>query len=142
MALLAGSSCAAADALKRRDLEDGVFKHHLELRWSRTAKAAAFVHPELQSEFVENWTTRADALEVSTLDVVNIQSLEKDGVKSAEVTVLITWVDRQTMSVRESVLDERWLYLDGRWVVEKPIMPEDIIAKGKAPSAAGPRGLR
>jgi hypothetical protein len=132
------TGCAAADALQRRDLEDGVFKHHLELRWSRTAKAAAFVHPDLQNEFVESWTERASMLEISTLDVVNIQAMqdEETGEKTAQVTVLVTWVQRDTMSVRESVVDERWVHADGKWVVEKPLLPEDIIARGKAPSAA------
>jgi hypothetical protein len=102
----------------RDDLTVTLSTHHIDLRWGRLGNAALAVKPEMRAAFLEAWTARAKNLELQEIEVMAVL-VTPDG-NAADVMVNITYVDRETMSVKTDAVVERWARTDAGWVADKP----------------------
>jgi len=96
----------------RDDLTVDLAKHHIDLRWGRLENAALRVTPELRGAFVQTWGQRLQGLELQEMDVVGVAMMDDD---TAEVVVVVTWVDKASMAVKTVQLPERWVRTEQGW---------------------------
>lgn len=96
----------------RDDLTVDLAKHHIDLRWGRIENAALRVNPELRAAFVQTWAQRLQGLELQEMDVAGVAMIDDD---TAEVVVVVTWVDKASMAVKTVQLPERWVRTDEGW---------------------------
>jgi len=96
----------------RDDLTVDLAKHHIDLRWGRIENAALRVSPELRGAFVQTWARRMQGLELQEMDVAGVAMIDDD---TAEVVVVVTWVDKASMAVKTVQLPERWVRTEEGW---------------------------
>lgn len=96
----------------RDDLTVDLARHHIDLRWGRIENAAVRVNPDLRAAFVQTWATRLQGLELQEMDIAGVALLDDD---TAEVVVVVTWVDKASMAVRTVQLPERWVRTEEGW---------------------------
>lgn len=96
----------------RDDLTVDIAKHHIDLRWGRIENAAQRVNPELRAAFVQTWAQRLHGLELQEMDIAGVAMIDDD---TAEVVVVVTWVDKESMAVKTVQLPERWVRTDEGW---------------------------
>jgi hypothetical protein len=96
----------------RDDLTVDLAKHHIDLRWGRLENAALRVSPELRGAFVQTWAARLQGLELQEMDVAGVAMIDDD---TAEVVVVVTWVDKASMAVKTVQLPERWVRTEEGW---------------------------
>lgn len=102
----------------RDDLTVTLSKHHIDLRWGRLGNAALNVKPEMREAFLQSWAARASTLELQDIEIAAVVvSPDED---AADVVVNVTYVERETMTVKTEALSERWIRTDAGWVAEKP----------------------
>lgn len=117
----------------REDLTADLAKHHIDLRWGRLENAAMRVVPDMRGPFLQVWSQRLGALELQDMDVAGVAMIDDD---TAEVVVVVTYINKLDMSVRTVQLPERWKRTDAGWmlasVAELPTTsappPDDIGA--------------
>ena len=100
------------------DLTVALFKHHTDLRWGRLENAALLVEPQLRGAFLAMWASKANALELQDVDIAGV-SMSPDG-DGADVVINVTYVERETMQVKNAVLNEHWTRTDDGWFADKP----------------------
>ena len=122
LALCVGWSLFGAVACKsmqsKDDLREIVAKHHIDLRWGRFDNASQTVTPALQKAFVAEWNAKVTNIELQEVDVTGLQVAEAGD--AADVFVTITWIDRNSMQVKNSNLQEHWVRGKDGWVADKP----------------------
>jgi hypothetical protein len=96
----------------RDDLTVDLARHHIDLRWGRIENAAVRVNPDLRAAFVQTWAKRLQGLELQEMDIAGVAMLDDD---TAEVVVVVTWVDKASMAVRTVKLPERWVRTEEGW---------------------------
>jgi hypothetical protein len=96
----------------RDDLTVDLARHHIDLRWGRIENAAVRVNPDLRAAFVQTWAKRLQGLELQEMDIAGVAMLDDD---TAEVVVVVTWVDKASMAVRTVQLPERWVRTEEGW---------------------------
>jgi hypothetical protein len=116
-----GAAACGTFGNNRDDLQQAAALHHIDLRWGRLENAAQRVAPELRGPFLTSWATRLGAIELQDIEVTGMV-VDESG-SSADVIVTLTWVERDTMSVRTSVIPEKWTRVDGTWLCSKPAEP-------------------
>jgi hypothetical protein len=98
----------------RKELEETTSRHYLDLRWGRIPPAAARVHPDLRKAFVQDWSQRLAEFELQDLEVVDVvEDLEND---RAEVLVVVTYVERNSMRLMTKTVSQRWVRSDKGWL--------------------------
>lgn len=102
----------------RDDLQEASAKHHIDLRWGRLENAAQRVTPEMRGAFLTSWAQRMGGIELQDIEVTGLVIGEAGD--TADVIVTVTFVERDTMSVRTAVLPEKWVRSDGQWLCSKP----------------------
>ncbi len=117
LALFVGGGCGKG-VYTRDDLDVSLFHHHNNLRWGRLENAALSVKPEMRGAFLSTWAERMQSLEVTDMDIAGVV-MSKDG-DTADVVVNVTWVDRATMTVKTSAVQEHWVRTDDGWLADKP----------------------
>ncbi len=117
-ALLALASACGVLGNSRDDLQEASAKHHIDLRWGRLENAATRVTPDMRGAFLTSWASRLGAIELQDIEVTGL-AIDESG-NSADVVVTVTFIERDSMSVRTAVLPEKWIFQDGRWLCEKP----------------------
>lgn len=110
----------------RDDLQQAAALHHIDLRWGRLENAAVRVAPAARAAFLAEWVKAGGVVELQDIDVSGIV-IDEDG-EGADVVVTVTYVERDTMSVRSAVVSERWLHVDGNWVCSTPATLSGAIA--------------
>jgi hypothetical protein len=118
IALLALFTAGCAHTYTRTDLDITLSKHHIDLRWGRIENAAQRVDPDLRAAFLAEWTKRGNEIELQDLDVAGV-AMAEDG-NSADVVVNFTYVERDTMSVRQVQVIEKWERTADGWLAKKP----------------------
>src|SRR5690606_22690675 len=89
-ALLSSSCGKHAHGMK--ELEEATHYYYNDLRWNRLPAAAARMHPDIRTAFLEDWTKRGQERQLQDLEIVSIQAdLAQD---NAEVTMRSTMVER------------------------------------------------
>lgn len=96
----------------RDDLTVDLAKHHIDLRWGRLENAAGRVDPTLRGAFLQTWSERLRDVELQEMEVAGVVMVDDD---TAEVIVVVTWVDKSSMAVRTVQLPERWVRTEGGW---------------------------
>jgi hypothetical protein len=102
----------------RDDLDVSLFQHHNNLRWGRLENASLTVTPEMRSAFLNLWAARMQRLELQDMEVAGVV-MAKDG-ESADVVVSVSWIDKSSMTMQQSSMNEHWIRTDDGWQVEKP----------------------
>ena len=112
------STGACKHAYNRDDLTVTLSKHHIDLRWGRLGNAALAVKPEMREAFLKTWTARANTIELQDIEIAAVVlSPDED---TADVVINVTFVERDTMTVKTEALTERWIRTDDGWIAEKP----------------------
>lgn len=102
----------------RDDLTVTLSKHHIDLRWGRLGNAAIAVKPEMREAFLRTWTARANTIELQDIEITAVVvSPDED---AADVVINVTYVERDTMTVKTEALTERWIRTENGWIAEKP----------------------
>lgn len=97
-----------------KELQEVTHHYYNDLRWARLPAAAARMHPDIRKPFLEDWTRRGQELQLQDLEIVDMKDdLEND---KAEVTLLVTWVERSSMQLRSSTITQTWLRTDDGWM--------------------------
>jgi hypothetical protein len=112
----------------RDDLQQATALHHIDLRWGRLENAAARVAPAARAAFLAEWVKASGVVELQDMDVSGIV-IDEDG-NGADVVVTVTYVERDTMSVRSAVVTERWLRVDGAWLCTTPATLSTAMTPG------------
>lgn len=111
-ALLSSSCGKHAHGMK--ELEEATHYYYNDLRWNRLPAAAARMHPDIRTAFLEDWTKRGQEMQLQDLEIVSMQDdLEHD---KAEVTLLVSWVERSSMQLRSATITQTWLRTDDGWL--------------------------
>jgi hypothetical protein len=113
-ALLLVTSCASFHG--REDLDIAAGKHHIDLRWGRLENAAVAVMPEKRAAFLESWAKRAGQIELQEVDVAGVVMAPDNA--SADVIVNLTYVERETMMVKQATMTEHWLRTADGWFID------------------------
>jgi len=116
----------------RDDLTVDLAKHHIDLRWGRLENAAQRVNPEMRGPFLQVWSTRLANLEMQDMDVAGVAMIDDD---TAEVIVVVTYVDKETMGVKTVQLPERWVRSDDGWRLATVAELPDSSGATAAPDA-------
>jgi len=96
----------------RENLTEDLAKHHIDLRWGRLGNAAVRVTPELRGPFIQAWSLRLAGVELQDMDIADVALMDED---TAQVIVNVTYVDKQSMSVRTVQFPEIWKRTDQGW---------------------------
>lgn len=115
----------AREVTQRGDLDVAMSKHHVNLRWGRVPHAARHVHPEMRDAFLEDWRKRLSEIEISDIDVLEVY--DDPATATAEASVKVTFVEKSTQRLRETVHNESWEFIEGTWLLIKPMLPDDIL---------------
>ncbi len=118
--LLALAGCGTLGT-SRDELQQAQLMHHIDLRWGRLENAAQRVSPELRGAFLTSWAQRAGAIELQDIEVSAL--VLNDAGDAADVLVTVTYIERDTMSVKSALLPEKWTRVDGIWLCSKPAEP-------------------
>jgi hypothetical protein len=121
-------------AYNETDFSIALAKHHSNLRWGRVENAALLVDPQMRAAFVAEWLGRQQTIELQEVEVAGINRSE-DG-DTADVTLRIVFVDKDSMSVREVVVAEKWQRTSDGWLAVVPASLE--LRAPAAPPAASP----
>lgn len=116
-ALLCGASCGK-HVYSRDDLTVTLSKHHIDLRWGRLGNAALVVKPEMREAFLKTWTARASTIELQDIEIAAVAMAPDEN--SADVVINITYVERDTMTVKTEAVSERWIRTEHGWIAEQP----------------------
>ena len=103
----------------RDDLTVSMGKHHIDLRWGRLENAALAVAPAMRGPFIQAWAARTALIELQQIDVAGVV-VSEDG-DSADVVVNVTWVERESMTVKSATVAEHWVRTDDGWLADKPL---------------------
>jgi len=115
-------ACQTAQTISRRgELDVALSRHHVDIRWGRVPLAARYVHPDLQSAFVEDWEKKTKNIEITDVEVLQVFELEEG--RSADVVVRFVWIERSSQSLREATITEHWEEIDGAWLITKLALP-------------------
>ena len=109
-------ACAGMQA--RDELQETVAKHHIDLRWGRFEKASQSVTPELRNAFAAEWTAKTTRLELQEIEVTGMQI--NDAADAADVYIVVTWIDRASMQVQTTQVQEHWVRVGTTWMADKP----------------------
>lgn len=120
LALVAVAGCGTLGT-NRDDLQQAQLMHHIDLRWGRLENAAQRVTPELRGPFLTSWATRAGAIELQDIELSGMVLNEAGD--AADIVVTVTYIERDTMSVKTAVLPEKWTRVDGVWLCSQPAEP-------------------
>jgi hypothetical protein len=115
---LALTLASCKHAYNRDDLTVALSKHHIDLRWGRLGNAALTVKPEMREAFLKTWTARANTIELQDIEIAAVAMSPDEN--AADVVINVTYVERDTMTVRTEALSERWIRTDEGWIAEKP----------------------
>ena len=107
-----GSGCG--HFYSREDLAADLAKHHIDLRWGRLENAAMRVVPEMRGPFLQVWAQRLGAVELQDMDVAGVAMIDDD---TAEVVVVVVYINKLDMSVRTVQVPERWKRTDAGWML-------------------------
>lgn len=114
LALALGSSSCGKHAHGMKELEETTHHYYNDLRWSRLQAAAARMHPDIRTAFLEDWARRGQELQLQDLEIVAMQDdLEHD---KAAVTLVVSWVERSSMRLRTATITQTWLRTDDGWL--------------------------
>ena len=116
LAVVALSSCK--HAYNETDFQIALSKHHNNLRWGRIENAALVVEPQLRTAFTAEWLARQQTIELQEVEVVGVTQSE-DG-DAADVLLRIVFVDKDSMTMREVVVPERWKRTSDGWLATQP----------------------
>lgn len=108
----------------RDDLQQAAALHHIDLRWGRLENAAQRVAPDMRGAFLTSWATRMGGMELQDIEVTGL--VVDEAGDSADVVVTVTYVERDTMSVKSAVIAEKWTRIDGTWLASKPAEPPKL----------------
>lgn len=109
-----GSASCGKHAHGMKELEEITHYYYNDLRWSRLPSAAARMHPDIRASFLADWAKRGQELQLQDLEIVSMQEdLEND---RAEVTLLVSWVERSSMQLRSATITQTWLRTDDGWL--------------------------
>jgi hypothetical protein len=112
------ASACGKHVYNRDDLTVSLSKHHIDLRWGRLGNAALAVKPEMREAFLKTWTARVNTIELQDIEITAVVvSPDED---AADVVINVTYVERDTMTVRTEALTERWIRTENGWIAEKP----------------------
>ena len=100
------------------DLQVDAFKHNTDLRWGRLENAAQRVTPEMRRAFVTSWVQRSSEIELQDIEITGMD-ISVDG-DAADLGIVITWVDRETMAVKVTPVTEHWVRTDDGWRCSQP----------------------
>lgn len=117
LVLLASIACGK-HLYSRDDLTVTLSSHHIDLRWGRLGNAALAVQPDMRAAFLAAWGKRVGQLELQDIEVAAVVVTPDGG--AADVMVNITYVERETMSVKTEAVTERWIRTDSGWLAETP----------------------
>ena len=112
-----GAGCGK-HVYNRDDLTVTLAKHHIDLRWGRLGNAALAVQPEMREAFLKTWGARTATMELQDIEVAAVVVTPDED--AADVVVNITYVERETMSVKTETVTERWVRTEHGWLAEKP----------------------
>ena len=129
-----GSAGCGRHLYNRDDLTVDLAKHHIDLRWGRLENAAQRVDPQMRGAFVQVWSQRLAGLELQDMDVAGVALIDED---TAEVIVVVTYVDKGTMGVQTVQLPERWVRTEAGW---RLATVAELPDGGAAPAATTPFG--
>lgn len=108
------SSSCGRHAHGKQELEQATHYYYNDLRWSRLTAAAARMHPDVRKPFLEDWNKRGQELQLQDLEIVDVnEDLEND---KAEVTLLVSWVERSSMQLRSATVTQTWIRTDDGWL--------------------------
>ena len=112
VAVVATSFGCGKHLYNRENLTEDLAKHHIDLRWGRLGNAAVRVMPELRGPFVQAWSMRLAGVELQDMDIADVALIDDD---TAQVIVNVTYVDKQSMSVRTVQFPEVWTRTEQGW---------------------------
>lgn len=114
-----GSSSCGKHAHGMKELEEITHYYYNDLRWNRLPSAAARMHPDIRAAFLEDWTRRGQELQLQDLEIVSLrEDLEND---KAEVTLVVSWVERSSMRLFTTTLTQTWVRTDNGWLAADPL---------------------
>ena len=121
--LIAGVGACGKHLYGRDDLDVTVFQHLNNLRWDeRLGNAALTVAPDMRQAFLSTWTARLRQIELQDVAVAGV-SMNPSG-DGADIVVNITYVERDTMTVKTTAITEHWVRTDDGWLADKPAAPD------------------
>jgi hypothetical protein len=90
-------------------------------RWGRIDLAAQYVGPAYRQRFFSSHSTWGQRIQIADLDVVRLDIDSKK--KSATASVAISWYGLDQMTLRQSVVRQRWKLLEGQYILDG----EDVV---------------
>ena len=124
--LMVFSACAPHQLYQRKDLDAALLKYHQSFRWGRLKQSAQYVQPQMQSDYVNSWLKHWDTMELHNLEVLSL--VEKDNGDLVEVSIKVQWIDQETMSLQEKIIQEIWVRTPNGWLLAGPVFPKDLLA--------------
>lgn len=126
MVFLALNGCQTVrNVTQRGDLDVVLSKHHVDLRWGRVPHAARYIHPDLQPTFIRDWEERLKNVDINRLEILHI--VDDPVEQTAVVTIRFTYIEHNSLTLREIVAEEEWERLDGQWIATKALYPEQKV---------------
>lgn len=116
--LVAFAACGTTGSAKRSEsLIDASKRYEEGLRWGRFEDAAASRLPHDREAFLDERDELAENLRIDDYEVLRVH-IAKDE-ERARLTVKYTWHKDDEGVVRETVVDERWVWKRGDWYLER-----------------------
>lgn len=110
--LVALPGCAKA-TLGAPELRQTLARHYLDLRWGRIASAAQYIAAPMQAAFVAEWEARAQRMQLQDFEVTHI--LDHPDGEGADVYLSLSWVDQDTLTLRQAALVQAWSKTEQGW---------------------------
>lgn len=134
VAVLALAGCVMTPAQRREDtLMREAREYADDIRWGRYEQLHLSMPPEEAQLMESRAAALGDDLEVGDYEVTEVRFAS--GSEAATAQVKFSWFSRREMIAHSAVIEQRWEYLNGKWMITKqrrlrgdrfPLIPEPV----------------
>ncbi len=114
---LALAGCLFQNLSPTQGLSDQVYALNDESRWDRLDLAVQRVAPRYRATFMGSRHAWGDDIAIADTEVSAL--VVADDLASATSSVEISWVDQRSMTLRSTVLRQRWIRTDNGYLLEE-----------------------
>ena len=146
LASLVLAGCLFQNLSPTQGLSDQVYALNDESRWDRLDLAVQRVAPRYRATFLGSRHARGDDLTIADTEVSAL--VVADDLASATSSVEISWVDQGSMTLRSTVLRQRWIRTANGYLLEEETVtsgdesllsePEEGASDGESVSSISP----
>jgi hypothetical protein len=113
--LAAGPGCMTPSQRRADALTRSAHEFNNGLRWGRDQDVFPFLSPADARSLQARRADLGDDLVVADEEMTSLDLAP--GAEKATVVVEFTWYDQRRAVVKKSVVEQKWEWIDGRWIV-------------------------